>query len=688
MSDVTIGSSASDEVIVVVNPAASAVVINTAKNDTLTYRNEALVAKTASETAQTAAELAETNAETAETNTLTSASNANTSANTASTHATTSTTQAGIATTQASNANASAIASASSASDSDSSATASSGSASSANISAVNALASEQAAAISESEAADSASQANISRIATDNRWGEFNGIWLGKFITAEMPTVSVDVGSMAYDSTLNSFRTWNGLVWSEASAGDSITDVTSTRVGDTVTVKVYLEGALIESFDIVDGAQGIQGIQGIQGVQGLQGIQGIQGIAGVEAYTDAEIKTKYELNADTNAFTDNNELLQGFFNGATIDNVEGTITSDGITVTASVQKLGGGDVRYKTSTGFKILDCTPAQTIALTAGTDSVPVKNYMYVDVATNLMAVSTTGFPLVEYVPLATTIIGSAAHVQSEGTYATHQWSDHVFTLDDNGHLTHLNQWIRSQSATWVSGVAPSFTGSGTATVEMSLASGVMFQLHKHATEAIVSPAGFHVYNDFTTPYNHITNLASIVADSTGTALGSKYYALTVWYAYSELTGDSKLMVNLPSGAYNSEADVRQDSSKYTDFSIPVDYRGTAILLHRLICRISGGLLTIYAGAGDDLRGTLPNTASGSSTSVGSTFLDSTFRIENIADTTKQIALDASLITTATTRTLTARDASGTIALAEDIGVTVQGYDILLNNTITEW
>ena len=329
MSDVTIGSSASDEVVVVVNPAASAVVINTAKNDTLTYRNEALVAKTASETAQTAAELAETNAETAETNTLTSASNANTSANTASTHATTSTTQAGIATTQASNANASAIASASSASDSDSSATASSGSASSANISAVNALASEEAAAISESEAADSASQANVSRIATDNRWGEFNGIWLGKFITAEMPTVSVDVGSMAYDSTLNSFRTWNGLVWSEASAGDSITDVTSTRVGDTVTVKVYLEGALIESFDIVDGAQGIQGIQGIQGVQGLQGIQGIQGVAGVEAYTDAEIKTKYELNADTNAFTDNEKSLVN--DGVMLSSTDlNTITSGG----------------------------------------------------------------------------------------------------------------------------------------------------------------------------------------------------------------------------------------------------------------------------------------------------------------------------------------------------------------------
>ena len=70
------------------------------------------------------------------------------------------------------------------------------------------------------------------------------------------------------------------------------------------------------------DGDQGIQGIQGIQGVKGDDGDQGIQGIQGIKgddgdtgatgpagddspAQTDAQIKTAYENNADTNAFDD-----------------------------------------------------------------------------------------------------------------------------------------------------------------------------------------------------------------------------------------------------------------------------------------------------------------------------------------------------------------------------------------------
>lgn len=350
--------------------------------------------------------------------------------------------------------------------------------------------------------------------------------------------------------------------------------------------------------------------------------------------------------------------LLDAFFNGATVTNLQGNITSDGITVTASVEALGGGDIKYKTSTGFVILDCTPAQTVVLTHGTDTNPNKNYIYIDVSTGLMTHNITGFPATEYVPLATSIVPSAAHVQTDGTYATHKWSDHVFTEGDNGHLTHLNEWLRNQHATWIDGVAPSFTGSGTTTVEMSLASGNMFQLHKHATEAIASPASIHVYNDFASPYKMITNLVDIDSDSAGNLFGNGYFALVVWYAYSELTGDSKIMINLPSDAYSSEADARQDSGKHTNFSIDTDFKGTAILLHRLICRNTGSL-TIFDGAGDDLRGTLPNTASGSSTSVGSTFLDSTFRIENTTDTTKQIAVDASAITTATTRTITMPD-----------------------------
>lgn len=305
MSDIQIDDGTTgDELVVIINPAASAEVINQAKNDTLTYRNEALIAKDGAETAQLASETAQTGAETAETNASTSASSANTSSNTAGTYASTATTQAGIATTQASNASTYADASAASAVASDSSATASSGSASSANNSAISAGTSETNAATSESNAADSASQASISRTATDNTYGEFTSIWLGKFITAEMPTVSVDEGSMAYDLTLSSFRTWNGAYWSEATKGDSVTDITSSKVGTTTTVKLYIEGIEVDSFDIEDGYGWTSGAYAPStGIVTFVSDHGLgfatEDLRGQEAYTDAEIKTKYENNAD-----------------------------------------------------------------------------------------------------------------------------------------------------------------------------------------------------------------------------------------------------------------------------------------------------------------------------------------------------------------------------------------------------
>jgi hypothetical protein len=57
----------------------------------------------------------------------------------------------------------------------------------------------------------------------------------------------------------------------------------------------------------------------------------------------------------------------------------------------------------------------------------------------------------------------------------------------------------------------------------------------------------------------------------------------------------------------------------------------------------------------------------------TSTGITTNDSGFRIRNTADLTKQIAFDASVISTATTRTYTLPDASGTLVLTTTVPTT---------------
>lgn len=52
-------------------------------------------------------------------------------------------------------------------------------------------------------------------------------------------------------------------------------------------------------------------------------------------------------------------------------------------------------------------------------------------------------------------------------------------------------------------------------------------------------------------------------------------------------------------------------------------------------------------------------------------GTEFADDVFRVQDNADATKQLAFEVSGVTTATTRTLTVPDASGTIALTSDLG-----------------
>ena len=59
-----------------------------------------------------------------------------------------------------------------------------------------------------------------------------------------------------------------------------------------------------------------------------------------------------------------------------------------------------------------------------------------------------------------------------------------------------------------------------------------------------------------------------------------------------------------------------------------------------------------------------------AAASAAGVGTEFADNVFRVNDNSDATKQIAIEASGITTGTTRTLTAQDKDGTIAVLEDV------------------
>ena len=367
------------------------------------------------------------------------------------------------------------------------------------------------------------------------------------------------------------------------------------------------------------------------------------------------------------------------FWNGMTDSSLDITITSNGTVVTLAVEKAGGGDFKVLLNNIEYTVDATPAQTIALTAGSDTSPTENYVWYqdNAGTPTLTVGTSGWPGLQHAKIATIVVQSAADVQTDGVYKMHAWSDH-----NANHIQHINFWIRSQPATWLSGVGLTLTqdtGPNPDSITVATAAGQMLQLHEHAVPAFDTAVSdnIHVVNDFTTPYTEVTNLNQILTDAVGNSLQSNNirFSFVLWAVASEDPGDSKLFLNVPNGVYTNDSDAIADVDKQTVYSIPTIYRGSAFLIARLTYRYNstGGSYTLIDNT--DLRGVTPGVAGGAAGSGSTTFVDNTFTVENVLDTTKKIAMDAGSITAGNTRTITMAD--------QDINLT-PGIDFAKVNT----
>ena len=122
------------------------------------------------------------------------------------------------------------------------------------------------------------------------------------------------------------------------------------------------------------------------------------------------------------------------------------------IVLDASIKKVGGGDITAIFSTGEYLWDTSPAKSIILTEGSDASPQINYIYLLESTKLLTKSTSGFPATEHVPIATIFLQSDASAQTDGVMKMHAWTDHLSGTDKMGHISHINEWIRKQPATW--------------------------------------------------------------------------------------------------------------------------------------------------------------------------------------------------------------------------------------------
>jgi hypothetical protein len=395
---------------------------------------------------------------------------------------------------------------------------------------------------------------------------------------------------------------------------------------------------------------------------------------------------------------TDIFETLRNFWNGTFREAFDFRVTSNGTVITGTLTPTNGHDdmTMIFSDVDFQLLDTNPGATITLTAGTDSNLQGNFVYIPVSTKVLTLSTSSFPTdTEHIRVAEVRCASAATTQLEGSARRNQnWNDEIQNTSSNqGHLSHIGEWIRAQPARWFAGTGTAATLNGTGTLTdiwVTSDPGDILQFHRatfpaqdmtqYSIDAVstgsktftISDDGdltttfytgkiMHVHNstgndgaytvasvnysapdfvitvsetipdatadgtigdfiivinDSVTALRKSINLNDIDKYSDGSNITTnEWFSVVVWGVRNKSGELSYMALNLPSDGYNSEAGAIADSLAYSDYTIPSDYNGVGVLLHRFVMQKKVSGVTYNAGtASIDLRGTFPNTVAG--------------------------------------------------------------------------
>ena len=189
----------------------------------------------------------------------------------------------------------------------------------------------------------------------------------------------------------------------------------------------------------------------------------------------------------------------------------------------------------------------------------------NYVYIPMDTKVLTVSTSSFPEDEHCKVAKIYIKDAVTTQSDGALRNQNINDHIKTDDDNGHILHMAERLRTLNAEWDSGVEATLTVSGTPSdVWVSTTSGKVWQMHEQTFPAQDMSSGddIHVVNDPTTPYRTTDNLNDLTVDSEGGSINNVYTKIVIWGVANKTGEISHLMLNLPRGTYLQEQNCVDD------------------------------------------------------------------------------------------------------------------------------
>ena len=480
---------------------------------------------------------------------------------------------------------------------------------------------------------------------------------------------ITNDLGYILVDNT-------TGInVWDGGPSGGGSGDVTATASltdnrlmrGDTPTKGIQNSGISVDDSDNLTGIGSIS----------LSGT-----VDGIDIATDVAANTTHK-DADGTSHArvaENTELAAGW-DGSVLDTPAVVISSSGSQWTATLEKNGTGDVRYRFGGETYTLDCTPAASVNLTAGTATVPQLNYVYVveSGGTLTLTASTSGFPDTA-ARVATCILQDATNGATDGPFKEHLWTDHI--TNGGGHITHITEKLRASPASWLSGVAATMAVSAP-DAYFATSVGAVYQLHDHVFPArdMATTSAAWVVNDPTTAYKRITTLDDVTQDGAGGTINNKHFSLVLWGSINETEANCKLFINLPAGTYNSAANAARDAEGYTNSSIPSDFTGTGFLIARfnVIGATSG---TWVESSVVDLRGLTPSgspAGSGGITDHGDLagLTDDDHTQYGLADASRSITHTGDVTSTGSSAALTIAAEAVTLAKQADLAQsTIQG------------
>jgi hypothetical protein len=317
-------------------------------------------------------------------------------------------------------------------------------------------------------------------------------------------------------------------------------------------------------------------------------------------------------------------DTITNFFNGIFRESFDLLVTSKGSIVIGTITPSDDNtNMTMIFNKGMFLLDTDPSATIALTAGTDTVPQMNYIYIPSTTKVLTVSTSGFPTnAEHIKVGEVLLQSATTVQSVGALKNQNFNDHVQSIEGQGHMSHITQRLRTFEATWESGTEGTLTGLPT-NAYVNVTGGIVYQLHQQTVPTLTMPTDdINIVNHFTTPYLAVSDLLDLSLNAEGDAFLNTSYSIVVWGVANKTGEPSHIMANLPTGSYSKVApqEAVTDTMGYSIYTIPREYRGVGFLIARFTFSNSSGVWTLFDT--EDLRGKFANTSAGGGSGGGGT------------------------------------------------------------------